>query len=453
MAKKRASGNQKAKKSNKQLSPEERERRRAMKEEMLRRQAKEQEDAERLAAMRRVAQRGMVPRIKEEPLQENPKPQKKKKIRRFYDYSLLFTVIFLCIFGLIMIYSSSSYSAQLAYNDPAHHMKRQAFFVIVGFGGMVLISKVDYHFWGKFAKLAYVTSVFLQFLVVFTPLGKAVNGKKRWIVLGPIQFQPTEIIKIALILLLALLISRMGNSINRLKPVVKLVAVYALLPFLLVGVNNLSSGIIIAGIVFVMLFVACKVQYPFFLCGGLAILVLMFAGPIAEALESIGILQEYQLGRINVWLNPEAHAQEGGFQVLQGLYAIGSGGLVGNGLGESIQKMGFVPESHNDMIFSIICEELGLFGAVSVILLFLFMIYRFMVIANNAPDLFGAMIVVGVLGHIAIQVILNIAVVTNTIPNTGVTLPFISYGGTSVIFLMAEMGLVLSVSNQIKLEK
>ena len=128
--------------------------------------------------------------------------------------------------------------------------------------------------------------------------------------------------------------------------------------------------------------------------------------------------------------------------MLQGLYAIGSGGLVGRGLGESIQKMGFVPEAQNDMIFSIICEELGLFGAVSVILIFLFMIYRFMLIADNAPDLFGALLVVGVMGHIAIQVILNIAVVTNTIPNTGITLPFISYGGTSVLFLMMEMGIV-----------
>jgi cell division protein FtsW len=177
------------------------------------------------------------------------------------------------------------------------------------------------------------------------------------------------------------------------------------------------------------------------------------AGPAAAFLEKTHLLKAYQLERIYVWLNPEAYPQDGGFQVLQGLYAIGSGGLVGKGLGESIQKMGFVPEAQNDMIFSIICEELGLFGAVSIILIFLFMIFRFMLIADNAPDLFGSLLVVGVMGHIAIQVILNIAVVTNTIPNTGITLPFISYGGTSVMFLMIEMGMVLSVSNQIKLEK
>lgn len=164
------------------------------------------------------------------------------------------------------------------------------------------------------------------------------------------------------------------------------------------------------------------------------------------------MLQPYQYRRIEAWLNPELDPEGKSFQVLQGLYAIGSGGLFGQGLGQSIQKLGFLPESQNDMIFAIICEELGLFGAVSIILIFLFMIFRFMVIANNAPDLFGALLVVGVMGHIAIQVVLNIAVVTNTIPNTGITLPFISYGGTSVLFTMIEMGIVLSVSNRIRLE-
>ena len=167
----------------------------------------------------------------------------------------------------------------------------------------------------------------------------------------------------------------------------------------------------------------------------------------------IKLLQPYQYRRIEAWLNPELDPEGKSFQVLQGLYAIGSGGLFGQGLGQSIQKLGFLPESQNDMIFAIICEELGLFGAVSIILMFLFMIFRFMVIANNAPDLFGALLVVGVMGHIAIQVVLNIAVVTNTIPNTGITLPFISYGGTSVLIIMMEMGIVLSVSNRIRLEK
>lgn len=156
--------------------------------------------------------------------------------------------------------------------------------------------------------------------------------------------------------------------------------------------------------------------------------------------------------RILAWLDPEAYASGKGFQTLQALYAIGSGGILGKGLGQSMQKLGFLPEAQNDMIFSIICEELGLFGAISIILMFLLLIWRFMVIANNASDLFGALLVVGVMGHIAIQVILNIAVVTNTIPNTGISLPFISYGGSAVLFLMIEVGIVLSVAKGIRLK-
>ena len=202
--------------------------------------------------------------------------------------------------------------------------------------------------------------------------------------------------------------------------------------------------------VFVVLFVACKIKWPFFACAGAGIGLIAVSPYIGKALVAVRLLKPYQLDRITAWVDPTA--TDTGYQTLQGLYAIGSGGFFGRGLGQSLQKLGFVPEPQNDMIFSIICEELGLFGATLLILMFMFMIYRFMVIASNAPDLMGSLLVVGVMAHIGIQVILNIAVVTNTIPNTGVTLPFISYGGTSVLFLMLEMGMVLSVSNQIKLE-
>lgn len=153
------------------------------------------------------------------------------------------------------------------------------------------------------------------------------------------------------------------------------------------------------------------------------------------------------------WMDPEAYASGKGFQTLQALYAIGSGGIFGKGLGQSMQKLGFLPETQNDMIFSIVCEELGLFGGIAIILMFLLLIWRFMIIANNASDLFGALMVVGVLGHIAIQAILNIAVVTNTIPNTGISLPFISYGGSSIMFLLIEIGLVLSVARGIRIKE
>ncbi len=375
---------------------------------------------------------------------------KKNKPKRFYDYSLLFCVIFLTAFGLVMIYSASSYTAQLKYNNAAYFMMRQLKIAAAGLFLAIVISKLDYHWYARFAVFAYVLAYVL--MIAVSLFGTKVNGKRRWLGVGGLSFQPTEFVKIALIVLLAAVITQMGKKINSWKAMGLIIGLT--IPIAgIVAANNLSSGIIIVGIAFVMLFVACKVKWPFFACGGAAALMIATAGPLATALEKLKILKPYQLSRIHVWLDPEAYPRDGGYQVLQGLYAIGSGGLVGKGLGESIQKMGFVPEAQNDMIFSIICEELGLFGAVSVILLFLLMIYRFMLIANNAPDLFGSLIVVGVMAHIAIQVILNIAVVTNTIPNTGITLPFISYGGTSVLFLMVEVGMVLSVSNQIKLEK
>lgn len=382
-----------------------------------------------------------------------PGKKKKNKPHRFYDYSLLFTIIFLTVFGLIMIYSASAYKAQMIYQNAAYFMLRQAAIALVSGVAMIIVSKIDYHWFAKFATLAYILSYITMLLTMFTPLGVASHGKKRWLRVGPgmMQFQPTELVKISLILLLAVLISQLGTKINRLKAAGFIIGISLPLA-LLVTANNLSSGIIICGIVFVMLFVACKIKWPFFACVGAGVGLLAAAPSIGHILVGMHVLKDYQLGRINVWKDPLAYAQSGGYQVLQGLYAIGSGGLFGKGLGESLQKLGFVPEAQNDMIFSIICEELGLFGAVLLILIFMFMIYRFMVIAGNAPDLLGAMIVVGVMAHIAIQVILNIAVVTNSIPNTGVTLPFISYGGTSVLFLMMEMGLVLSVSNQIKLE-
>ena len=206
----------------------------------------------------------------------------------------------------------------------------------------------------------------------------------------------------------------------------------------LVGASNLSTAIIILGIAVVLIFVASP-KYSQFIWMGAAGIAFM---AVFLAMES------YRLERLAIWRNPEQY--EKGYQTLQGLYAIGSGGLFGRGLGNSVQKLGFLPEAQNDMIFSIICEELGLVGAGIIILLFFLLIWRFFVIATKAPDLLGALIASGAMAHMMIQVILNIAVVTNSIPNTGITLPFISYGGTSVVFLLLEMGLVLSVSGLVE---
>ena len=362
----------------------------------------------------------------------------KEKTIKYFDYTLLFIIIFLVCFGLVMLYSTSSYNAQLKYGDGAYYLKRQLFATALGFAAMLVIAQIDYHVWMHFAGLAYIGAIGLCVFVIFG--GTESHGQSRWIQLGPLSFQPSEFAKIAVILFLATIISRMPKKMAEVKNIIKIFIV--LIPILgPVAYTNLSTAIIIAGIAVALTFVASPKYAPFFIGGGAVI----GAGAL-YLLTTSG----YRGERIDIWLNPEAH--EKGYQTLQGLYAIGSGGLFGKGLGESMQKLGFVPEAQNDMIFSIICEELGLFGAVCVILLFLLMLWRFMVIANNAKDLFGALLVVGIMAHIAIQVILNIAVVTNSIPNTGITLPLISYGGTSASFLLAEMGLAFSVSRGIQLE-
>ena len=268
-------------------------------------------------------------------------------------------------------------------------------------------------------------------------IGEEYNGSKRWLSLGPFSFQPSEFAKVAVILFLAWLVTRSGRKMGSMKALLGVMA--SVLPIAgLVGASNLSTAIIILGIGVTLVFVASPRYTPFLLMGAGG------AGFMAVFLA----LESYRLERLLIWRDPEAY--EKGYQTLQGLYAIGSGGLFGRGLGESVQKLGFVPEAQNDMIFSIICEELGLFGAGILLFLFLVLIWRFFVIASRSPDLFGALIAAGAMAHMMIQVILNIGVVTNTIPNTGITLPFISYGGTSIVFLLLEMGVVLSVSTMIE---
>ncbi len=359
------------------------------------------------------------------------------KVRRAYDFSLLFAVIFITIFGIVMIYSASISDLNSTSNMTSQLKNASGALVIA-----LVLSKLDYHWYRKLANLGYVVAVSL--MVYVNIWGNEINGKRRWINIGGQSLQPSEIVKIVLIVVLANYIVRVGSGINKKKQVFQYFCLVSI-PASMVLINNLSTGIIIFGIALTMLFVVTRDKWWYIFLGLLGVVGYFFAVPIAYFLEEIGLLQAYQLERIYVWADPAKYSLEGGYQVLQGLYAIGSGGWMGKGLGESLQKRGFIPEAHNDMIFSIICEELGLFGAVSIILIFLFIIYRIAFIALNAPDLFGSLISIGVMAQIAIQVFLNIAVVTNTIPNTGVTLPFISYGGTAILVLIVEIGMVLSV--------
>lgn len=372
------------------------------------------------------------------------------KTNRYYDYQLLVIILILAVFGLVMVLSSSSYAAEKKLGDSLYYFKRQGMILAGGVAVMLMVSRMDYHRFFKLALPAYLGAVVLMILVNYTPFGVELNGKKRWFGIGGHSlFQAAELVKLAMILSLSVWITKLGRRVDR-WPVLILLALVSLPLIVLVADNNLSTGIILLGLLFVLLFVAGRKKLRFLVATGSVVGLAAAFVTFRQKLVDAGILESYQLERIEVWLDPLSYKLEGGFQVLQGLYAIGSGGIFGKGLGQSLQKLGFVPEAQNDMVFSIICEELGLVGAAAVLLLFLLMLWRFAVIAGNAPDLFGTMLVTGVMAHIAIQVMLNVAVVTNTIPNTGITLPFISYGGTSVLFLLIEMGLVLSVSNQIK---
>ena len=352
-----------------------------------------------------------------------------------------------------MLYSTSSYEATLDFGNGAYYLRKQAMATVLGLVMMLVISVVDYHVWRRFALPAYLVSLVLVILVK-TPLGYEANGARRWIKIAGVSLQPAEVVKITLILLLASVICIMGKQVRTLRGII-IVMGAAMIPaaMILLITKNMSSAIIIAGIAAVMLFVADP-HYKRYIVIALSVvgLAALAVAVIYNAAKG-GASQTggFRGTRILAWLNPEEYSDNTGFQTLQALYAIGSGGLWGKGLGQSMQKLGFLPEAQNDMVFSIICEELGLFGAFCVILLFVMLLWRMMVIANNAPDLFGALLVVGVMGHFAIQVVLNIAVVTNSIPNTGITLPFISYGGTSILFLMSEVGLVLNVSKSIRL--
>jgi len=293
--------------------------------------------------------------------------------------------------------------------------------------------------------------MFAMFLVL-TPLGVELNGARRWLAM-PFNFtlQPSEITKIAVIVFIPVLICKMGKHIKNMKVLAKIFAWGAAAAAgVYLFTDNLSTAIIVMGIVCIMIFVAHPKTAPFLVLagGGLSLI-----GIVVKIMDSaMDTSESFRLRRILVWLHPEEYISEGGFQVMQGLYAIGSGGFFGKGLGNSAQKM-IIPEAQNDMILSVICEELGVFGVLVLLTMFGILLYRLMFIAQNAPDMYGALMVTGVFAHIALQVVLNVCVVLNVIPTTGVTLPFVSYGGTSTVFLMAEMGIALSVSNRIEFDE
>ncbi|MDO4187683.1 MAG: putative peptidoglycan glycosyltransferase FtsW [Lachnospiraceae bacterium] len=381
--------------------------------------------------------------------------KRRQKIKQIgvqhFDYTLLTVVLFLLCIGLVMLYSVSSYDANLTFGDSTYYIKNQLKNTVIGVVAMFAVMMVDYHRLDKWSFLAYIISIVLIALVL-TPLGYEANGARRWLDLG-VSLQPAEVAKVGVIIYSASKVCRM--SARRMASLNGLIAMF--FPAAIISImvwqitDNLSSALIIMGISVVMVYMATPGYKPYVIIALSGILV----ASLVVFLVSQGILTEelsYRFGRIRAWVYPEAYASSIAFQTTQALYAIGSGGVFGKGLGMSLQKQ-FVPEAQNDMIFAIICEELGLFGALLIIFLFIVLVWRIQIIVSNATDLFGAMLAVGVMAHISIQVILNLAVVTNTIPNTGISLPFISFGGSSVVFLLIEIGIVLSVAKNTVYDK
>ena len=356
------------------------------------------------------------------------------------DITFVSFLLILLVIGLFMLFSASYYYAanSATYNNnPYHFIVRQLTFAICGVAAMYVFSRIDYHIYRKLAWPIYGISILLLITVLILP--PDTKGFHRWIFLGPVNFQPSEIAKFGVIVLFASLISVNYKRMEKFSfGIVLFTLLLGLVCFLVVIETHLSATVLIFCIgVALMIVGGIKLRWV-----GLAAL----GGAVMGAAAILSGVVDYGSGRIQNWIDPWQDARGGGYQVIQSLMAIGSGGFLGQGLGNSQQKYLWLPEPQNDFIFAIVCEELGFVGAVIIIALFAMLVWRGFVIAMRAPDKFGSLLSIGIIFQIGLQAALNVLVVTNSIPNTGISLPFFSYGGTSLLMLLAEMGIVMSVS-------
>ena len=366
-----------------------------------------------------------------------------------FDMTFLLSVILLTIYGTVMVFSAGTAYAQVRYDDSLYFVKKQTVWLIIGFSVMFIAARVEPNVYKRFTPHLYLSTLVLLVLVLI--VGFVGNGAQRWISIGPLTIQPSEIAKIAMIMMLAKYFSDFEERATDRKNKKSILiygtlfpALIMLAPIILVMLQKHLSCIIILGSIGLLLIFASGVNPRY---------IYAFSGLGAAAVSYIALFTDYTKERITVWQNPEAYKLTGGWQTLQGLMAIGSGGIFGVGLGKSILKHCYVSEPANDMIFAILCEELGLFGAALALLLFGFLVFRGTQIALRSPDTYTRLLVIGISIKTAIQALLNVAVVTNTIPNTGISLPFFSYGGSSLVMLFFEMGIILSVSRHSKISK
>ncbi len=371
------------------------------------------------------------------------------KSKRSADRFLLLSVILLALFGTAMVFSAGEPYAYARYNDGAYFKKRQVLWLLVGFFVMFFASRIKPKFYKSITPIIYIAT--LLFLVLVLLLGFVGNGAKRWISIGPITIQPSEIAKISIVLIIAKYFSdyeslaleqKKNNRIFIYGTIFPILLM--LIPIVLVMLQKHLSCIIILGTLGLLMIVAGGANLKY---------ISSFCLVGASGVAALALFTDYTKERITVWRNPEAYKLTGGWQTLQGLMAIGSGGLFGVGYGESVMKHCYVSEPANDMIFAILCEELGLVGGFLTLVLFGALIFSGYKIALRAEDVFSRLVAFGISTKMAIQVLLNVAVVTNTIPNTGISLPFFSYGGSSLIMIFFEMGILLSISRYAKITK
>lgn len=368
-------------------------------------------------------------------------------VKDSFDMPFLIVLIAILVIGLATLYSASHvYAFNYQDGDSYYYITRQLIFAAIGLVAMFVASMVDYHQWHKFAVIIFGISIVLLIVALLMPSS---TGVHRWIRLPGIQFQPSELAKFALVLLFAHIISLNYKRINKPINLLVLFGILAVTCGLVILEPHLSGTMLLGLLGFMMMYVGGVNGW---LLGG----VLAAGGAVISVM--VGVFG-YEMDRIEVWLNPleiftrDLDGKDQAWQTIQSLYAIGSGGLLGQGPGNSRQKHMFLPEPQNDFIFSVFCEEMGFVGAVVVIVLFGILVWRGFKIAMKAPDKFGCLLALGLTMQIGLQVAINIAVVSNLLPNTGISLPFFSYGGTSLVMLLAQMGVVLSVSRQSRMEK
>ncbi len=392
-----------------------------------------------------------------ETTQSTEKPAKKKVgllqrlLRSLYqpgkmDMTFFGLVMLLLVVGLICLFSSSYAYALQNYGSSYHFIGKQIKFAVAGVVIMLLVSRINYHFYRKFAWIVYIASVVMLAVVLMLPPLQEGFDYKRWLVIGSFSFQPSEVAKFAIVLLFSHLICDNMKHMKRFRfGIMAFGFLLALVCALVVVETHLSATLLIFAIgASLMVVGGIKLRYVF---GGLGAGVALGAGAILT-----GVV-DYGSSRIQSWIDPWSDPTGAGWQTIQSLLAIGSGGVFGAGLGSSKQKYLWVPEPHNDFIFAIVCEELGFVGALAIIVLFGLLIWRGFTLATRAKDKFGALMTFGLTIQVGIQAALNIMVVTNTIPNTGISLPFFSYGGTALIMLMAQMGIILAISRDNNMSK